>query len=73
MKLVDMKFKAIMPDGKEYFFGWKDVFGIEDGTGDKSVFGVYANTLQGDIKLTHNSGWTPNAGINEDIEIEVIS
>lgn len=78
-----MRFR-VRQDGKEYTFGWEDIYAWEDGTSDRSQFGVYAYAKENapvpdalkytsytNIKLTHNSGWGFN-GI-EDLEIEVLN
>jgi len=72
MKLADMKFKATSIDGKEYFFGWKDIYAVDGSKSIKCASGVYAHTLQGELKLTHNLDEALYEGVNDYLEIEVL-
>lgn len=74
MKLKDMKFKIVLPEGKTYIVGWDQIFGYEGE--DCGVFARIPSPKDRipwkDILLTKNSGYGFD-GINEDIDIEVIS
>lgn len=71
MKLKDMMFRMVDPEGKPYEFGWDKIYGYEGEENGVFIHGCSMSASKADMDtLTLNSGWL-DEGINEELELEV--